>query len=218
MSGIDKILQKLEEENRLQCEDILRRAEAQAKSVDEQIDAETDAACLQIAREARGKADRIRAIADNGAEAIRRRNALGAKVAMIDRVLSDALRAMESLPADRFYEAAKGLEAEPERGARCEKCFRLRLSETARAAKEAGADYFATTLSISPLKDAQLLNQIGEELSESTGVPWLPSDFKKKNGFLRSTELSKEYGMYRQDYCGCVFSKREREQQKKEKQ
>ena len=108
----------------------------------------------------------------------------------------------------RFYESVRGMEKEPEGGVRCEQCFRLRLSETVKKAKEAGADYFATTLTISPLKNAPLINQIGEELAAEYGVPWLPSDFKKKNGYKRSTELSTEYGLYRQDYCGCVFSVR----------
>ncbi len=112
---------------------------------------------------------------------------------------------------DRFYEAAKGLENEPERGARCTECFKLRLEETAKLAADMGFDYFCTTLSISPLKNASLLNEIGLGLEKQYKVKWLFSDFKKNNGYLRSTEISKEYGMYRQDYCGCVFSKRERE-------
>ena len=107
-----------------------------------------------------------------------------------------------------FYDAVRGHEDDPEGGARCERCFRLRLSETARLAAERGDDYFTTTLSISPLKDAQLLNAIGMELSGEVGVPWLPGDFKKKNGYRRSCELSELYGLYRQDYCGCVFSRR----------
>lgn len=112
---------------------------------------------------------------------------------------------------ERFYEVSKGFENEPERGARCTECFKLRLGETAKLAKEQGFDYFCTTLTISPLKNAELLNEIGQELEKQYGVKWLVSDFKKNNGYLRSTEISKEYGMYRQDYCGCVFSKRERE-------
>lgn len=108
----------------------------------------------------------------------------------------------------RFYETVKGLEKEPEGGARCEQCFRLRLGETAKRAKEIGADYFATTLTISPMKNAKLINAIGEEIAEKENIKWLPSDFKKKNGFKRSGELSREYGLYRQDYCGCVFSRR----------
>lgn len=107
-----------------------------------------------------------------------------------------------------FYDAVRGHEDDPEGGARCERCFRLRLGETARLAARRGDDYFTTTLSISPLKDAQLLNTIGMALSEETGVPWLPGDFKKKNGYRRSCELSEQYGLYRQDYCGCIFSRR----------
>ena len=108
-----------------------------------------------------------------------------------------------------FYTAVKGMEKIPEGGERCFACYRLRLAETARMARELGADYFTTTLTISPLKNAQKLNEIGEELAQNMGIVWLPSDFKKKNGYKRSTELSREYGLYRQDYCGCVFSLRE---------
>ena len=108
-----------------------------------------------------------------------------------------------------FLELSKGLEACPEGGERCFKCYRMRLEKTAALAKELGADYFATTLTISPLKNAQKLNEIGEELSGGCGVLWLPSDFKKKNGYIRSVELSAEYDLYRQDYCGCGFSKAE---------
>lgn len=110
---------------------------------------------------------------------------------------------------EKFYEAAKGLEREPEGGERCFRCYRLRLQEAARLAAEGGFDYFTTTLTISPLKNAAKLNEIGEELGEIYQVAHLPSDFKKKNGYKRSVELSGEYGLYRQDYCGCVFSKRE---------
>ncbi len=109
---------------------------------------------------------------------------------------------------DEFYSAIKGYEKEKEGGKRCEICFRLRLSETAKFARKNGFDYFTTTLSISPLKNATLLNSIGEEYSKEFGVKYLFSDFKKKGGYLRSIELSKEYSLYRQDYCGCVFSKR----------
>lgn len=112
---------------------------------------------------------------------------------------------------ERFYEAVKGHESDREGGDRCAICFRLRLREAAEAAKAGGYDYFTTTLSISPLKNAALLNAIGAELAEEYGVPYLYSDFKKRNGYKRSIELSREYGLYRQDYCGCVFSKRERE-------
>lgn len=111
---------------------------------------------------------------------------------------------------NEFYSRVKGLENEKEGGKRCEKCFELRLEKTAALAKEKDFDYFATTLTISPLKNAALINKIGSELSEKYGVRYLASDFKKKNGFKRSTELSRQYNLYRQDYCGCVFSKRER--------
>ena len=107
----------------------------------------------------------------------------------------------------RFYEMAKGLENEPERGARCLKCYRLRLEEAAIAAKEQGSDYFTTTLSISPQKDSAVLNTIGKEVSGKYGVPYLFSDFKKRGGYKRSIELSAEYHLYRQNFCGCVFSR-----------
>ena len=115
---------------------------------------------------------------------------------------------------EAFLEAVRGLENEPEGGKRCEACFRLRLSRAAKAAKDGGYGYFTTTLSISPLKDAQLLNRIGREISEEMGVPYLYSDFKKKNGYRRSCELSAIYRLYRQDYCGCAFSKAERDRRK----
>lgn len=113
---------------------------------------------------------------------------------------------------ERFYAVSRGLEMVPEGGERCFRCFRLRLEEAAKMAAEGGFDYFATTLTISPLKNAQKLNEIGEELSEIYKVEHLPSDFKKKNGYKRSVELSAQYGLYRQNYCGCVFSKREAEE------
>lgn len=111
---------------------------------------------------------------------------------------------------ERFYEMAKGLEQVPEGGERCFKCYRLRLTETAEMARAGKYDYFTTTLSISPLKNAEKLNEIGGQLAKDYGVDYLYSDFKKRNGYKRSTELSREYGLYRQDYCGCVFSMRER--------
>ena len=109
---------------------------------------------------------------------------------------------------ERFYEMARGLEQIPEGGERCFKCYRLRLSETAEMARAGKYDYFTTTLSISPLKNAEKLNEIGGQLAKDYGVDYLYSDFKKRNGYKRSTELSREYGLYRQDYCGCVFSMR----------
>ena len=109
--------------------------------------------------------------------------------------------------ADEFLSAAKGLESEREGGARCTECFNLRLSKTALFAKENGFEYFATTLTVSPLKNAKLLNEIGEKLSEKYGVKYLPTDFKKRGGYQRSIELSREYNLYRQNYCGCAFSK-----------
>lgn len=117
---------------------------------------------------------------------------------------------------EEFYSAVKGLEHTGEGGERCFACFRLRLERAARYAKENGFDFFTTTLTISPLKNAQKLNEIGEAVGEKFGVRHLPTDFKKKNGYKRSVELSKVYGLYRQDYCGCVFSKREREEAKGE--
>lgn len=117
---------------------------------------------------------------------------------------------------EEFYTAVKGLEDVPEGGDRCFVCYRLRLEAAAKYAAEHGYDYFCSTLSISPMKNAAKLNEIGEELSELYPVKLLPSDFKKRGGYLRSIELSKEYGLYRQNYCGCVFSKREAEQREKQ--
>jgi predicted adenine nucleotide alpha hydrolase (AANH) superfamily ATPase len=107
-----------------------------------------------------------------------------------------------------FLEVAKGFEEEKEGGKRCEKCFLLRLEKTAQLAKEMGFDFFTTTLTVSPHKNAPLINDIGFSFAEKYGVKFLPSDFKKKNGYKRSIELSKEYELYRQDYCGCAFSQR----------
>lgn len=112
---------------------------------------------------------------------------------------------------ERFFETAKGLEEVPEGGARCFECYRLRLREAAETAAEKGFDYFATTLSISPLKNAQKLNEIGSEEAERTGVPYLFSDFKKREGYKRSIQLSAQYGLYRQNYCGCVYSRKKSE-------
>lgn len=111
---------------------------------------------------------------------------------------------------ERFYDMAKGLENVPEGGERCFRCYELRLREAAELAKKMEMDYFTTTLSISPLKNAEKLNEIGDRLAAEYGISYLNSDFKKKNGYKRSVELSQEYGMYRQDYCGCVFSIRDK--------
>lgn len=108
--------------------------------------------------------------------------------------------------SEKFYEMAKGLENCCECGERCFKCYRLRLEKTAQETKQNRFDYFTTTLTISPLKDAQKINEIGYELAEEYNAQWLPSDFKKKEGYKRSIELSKEYNLYRQNYCGCIFS------------
>lgn len=117
------------------------------------------------------------------------------------------------IPED-FYQAVKGLEQYPEGSKRCFACFALRLGETVKRAAEGGYDYVTTTLTISPLKNAAKLNEIGEKLCEEENVTWLLSDFKKRGGYQRSIELSGEFHLYRQDYCGCAFSKAERERQK----
>lgn len=108
--------------------------------------------------------------------------------------------------SEKFYSAVKGLETCREGGERCFICYRLRLEKTVAEAKKYGFDYFTTTLTISPLKNAQKINEIGEELSAEYGVKFLPSNFKKREGYKRSIELSKEYDLYRQNYCGCVYS------------
>lgn len=147
-----------------------------------------------------------------------------------DRRVSEQRRLIAALPSENeislvemrgepeeFYLAVKGLEHIREGGERCFACFRLRLERAAEYAGKNGFDYFTTTLTISPLKNAAKLNEIGEYVAERFNVRHLPSDFKKKNGYKRSVELSKTYELYRQDYCGCVFSKREREQAEKER-
>ena len=106
-----------------------------------------------------------------------------------------------------FFEAVRGLEQEPEGGRRCEKCFAMRLDSAAQMARDGGYDYFTTTLTISPLKNAHMLNEIGAAAGETHGVKWLYSDFKKKEGYKRSIVLSKKYNLYRQNYCGCIFSR-----------
>ena len=115
---------------------------------------------------------------------------------------------------ERFHEIARGLEDLPEGGERCFRCYRLRLEETAKKAAAEGYDYFTTTLSVSPYKNAEKLNRIGAELAEQVGVPYLFSDFKKNDGYLRSIRHSREYGLYRQDWCGCVYSKAQAERKK----
>ncbi len=112
---------------------------------------------------------------------------------------------------ETFFALTQGLENEPERGKRCMLCYRLRLEESAKQAKALNMDYFTTTLSISPMKNVEALNSIGETLAKEYGIPYLVSDFKKRNGYKRSIELSKEYNLYRQNYCGCIYSKQSRE-------
>lgn len=112
----------------------------------------------------------------------------------------------DNLPSSAFFEVARGFESEPEGGARCEKCFRLRIERTAELAKREGFDRFATTLTVSPHKNAALINGIGAECEKRFGSPYLPSDFKKRGGYQRSVVLCRDYGIYRQQYCGCVFS------------
>ena len=112
---------------------------------------------------------------------------------------------------DKYHEVVKGLEDCPERGERCFKCYELRLDYTARKAEELGYDYFGTTLTVSPYKNSNKLNEIGEKLSKKYNIKYLYSDFKKNNGYKHSIELSKEYNLYRQDYCGCIYSKKQRD-------
>lgn len=121
--------------------------------------------------------------------------------------LDDISVIVENYDPTSFYDLAKGLENEPERGKRCVKCYRLRLETSASYAKSHSFDYFTTTLTISPLKNAQKLNEIGAEMSQKYGVNYLFSDFKKREGYKRSIELSRIYNLYRQDFCGCEFSK-----------
>ena len=115
-----------------------------------------------------------------------------------------------------FHRAVKGLESLPEGGERCFICYRLLMEEAAKLAAAGGYDYFTTTLSISPLKNAEKINEIGQELEKEYGVRHLPSDFKKKNGYLRAVQLSQLHQLYRQDFCGCVYSKAQREREKRQ--
>ena len=127
---------------------------------------------------------------------------------LIDEMGLNSIKIMQTtFNPDEFYTAVKGYETCKEGGQRCKICYRLRLEKTAKLAAENGFDYFCTTLSISPLKSAEALCSIGLELEKDYGVKYLPSDFKKKEGYKRSIELSRQYNLYRQDYCGCVFSK-----------
>lgn len=143
-----------------------------------------------------------------------------------EKRFSEQQRLIEALPVknkinlikgdydyNEFLAVAKGLESVPEGGERCFKCYRLRLEKTAQLASEQGFDYFCTTLSISPLKNSQKINEIGFAVGEEYGVKWLPSDFKKREGYKRSIELSREYDLYRQNFCGCVFSKNEKQEE-----
>lgn len=118
---------------------------------------------------------------------------------------------------DLYQKVVTGYEMEPERGSRCNICFKLRLDKTALLAHDNNFDYFATTLTLSPYKNAKLINEIGFQLEKKYDVNYLASDFKKRNGYKRSIELSKLYNLYRQDYCGCIYSKRDREGVKDER-
>ena len=134
------------------------------------------------------------------------------RVSEIKRLISEMCPTVKFIEGryepEKFYEMAKGLENEPERGARCVKCYRMRIEESAVIAKQNNFDYFTTTLSISPQKDSHVLNSIGKEISEIYNVPYLYSDFKKKGGYKRSIELSAQFHLYRQNFCGCIYSKR----------
>ena len=145
--------------------------------------------------------------------------------AEFDKRYAEQKRLIEALPSKHtiklvcgeydhndFLKIAKGYENVPEGGERCFRCYRMRLESTAKLAKEQGFDYFCTTLSISPLKNSKKINEIGYEVAEKYGIKWLPSDFKKKEGYKRSIELSREYQLYRQNFCGCVFSKENKDE------
>lgn len=139
---------------------------------------------------------------------------------LIDELSRDVMQHISFVEGDydveSFIEVSKGLESCHEGGERCKKCFALRLSRAAEYASQNGYDYFTTTLTISPLKNASILNEIGVLQGEKYGVSFLPSDFKKRNGYKRSVELSEKYGLYRQNYCGCVYSKQEMERRNEE--
>lgn len=145
------------------------------------------------------------------------------RLAELERLIAQmpAAQGVKTLPCEydpeRFLEASKGLESVPEGGQRCKKCYRLRLEKTAEAAVEGGFDFFTTSLTISPYKNADWLNEIGEGLSKKYSVQYLFSDFKKKNGYKRSIELSRQYDLYRQDFCGCAYSKAQADVRRLEK-
>ena len=136
------------------------------------------------------------------------------QVELIEKMgLADEVSVLaEPWKKEDYYSRIKGLEQEPEGGARCTECFRLRLFECARLAKHYGYDYFCTTLTVSRYKDAVRVNTLGEEIGNAMGIAWLPSDFKKKNGEIRSQQLAEEYDLYRQNYCGCAFSLKSRQE------
>ncbi len=144
---------------------------------------------------------------DTQAEFIRRADELG-RLASLGGLSGEPV--ILPYTPDAFYQAVKGLEEQAEGGARCEACFKLRLREAAAYAARHGFDFFTTTLTISPMKNAALLNGLGQTIGREEGIAFLPGDFKKRGGYLRSTQLSKAYGLYRQDYCGCVFSREAR--------
>lgn len=121
----------------------------------------------------------------------------------------------EEYDLDRWFALTRDLKDEPEGGRRCEVCFRMRLERAADYAKMNGFDMFTTVLTVSPHKKAEVINRIGEEIAREYEIPFLSANFKKKDGFKRSVELSKEFDLYRQDYCGCVYSKEEREKRKR---
>ena len=134
---------------------------------------------------------------------------------LIDAIAEDGVQAkllVEPWRSEDYFSRIKGLENEPEEGKRCLECFKIRLEETARIASERGFEWFCTTLTVSSRKDAVAINAIGREAEAKYGVKWLPSEFKKREGNHRSIILSEKYGLYRQEYCGCVFSLVNREE------
>lgn len=152
-------------------------------------------------------------------EYLKRQEELADFVNTLNKNLQSNIKILEcEYDPSEFFDTIKGLEKEKEGGKRCKKCFELRLSKTAEICKKMGFDYFTTTLTLSPYKNSELLNQIGKEMQNRFNSPYLFSDFKKNDGYKKSIIFSKQYNLYRQDYCGCVFSKIEREEQKALKQ